>query len=111
MGGILMPFQKIQFQEQSISLFQDNVDRALIPIQNAPLVGGQILSNVSLISGQDNLISHTLGYSPTIILPMAPNVNSTIWSPTTVSLFGSNVSTTQINLRCSSSCIASVVVK
>jgi len=102
---------KITFDKQDISLFQDNVDLALIPLQTAPLSGGTLLSNIGLTSGQDNLISHSLGYAPTIIVIGCPNVDTRVWSPTTSSLSGSNVSTTTINLRCSTTCIVSVFLK
>lgn len=106
-----MPFNQINFKDKDTALFQDNVNNALIPLQNAPLSGGQLLSNLSLTAAQDNLISHSLGYSPTILLAMIPNVNTTIWSPVTASLNGSNVSSSQINLRCSTTCVVSVMVK
>lgn len=105
-----MALQKINFTDQSTSLFQDNVDKALTPIQNAPLVGGNLLKSVSLTSGQDNLINHNLGSTPTMILPLVPNVSTTVWSPDTAALQGSNASPTQINLRVSTSCIISIWV-
>lgn len=120
-----MPFTKVDFRDQSISLFQDNVDRALIPLQNSSLSGGQLLTSivdnvsvkyVTLILAQDNILSHSLGYKPSLILFFAPNVDTRLWSPvvTTTSQTiqnGTNASTTQVNLRCSATCTVSVWVK
>lgn len=117
--SIINSFPKIQFPERPISLFQDNVFNAFAPIQASPLIGGQLLTSVvnnttvkyvSLISAQDNLISHQLGYVPSIYIAGIPNVDTRIWSPVTASLNGSNVSSTQINLRCSANCTVSIWV-
>ncbi len=103
--------KKINFKQTDISLFQDNVDAALDPLERSPLIGGQLLESLSLISAQDNIVPHALGYAPTIILALVPNVSATIWSPNTATLHGSNVSASLINLRCSASCTVSVLVK
>lgn len=106
-----MALKRIITQDKNIQLIQDNVDSALTPLQNGTFTNGQLLKNLSLISGQDNLISHNLGYVPTIILSLMPNMQSTIWSPNSTSLNGSNANSSQINLRCSASCVASIWVK
>jgi hypothetical protein len=122
MGRILVPLTKIDFTDSNIARFQDNVATALTPLQNSTLIGGILLTSivnkasvnyVSLTSGQDNIISHSLGHAPSLILFFAPNVNSTLWSPavaaTTQSIVqGTNSSSTQVNLRCSSTCTVSV---
>lgn len=102
---------KVNSSDQTLSLIQDNIDNALIPLQNSPLSGGQILASVHLTNAVDNLINHSLGYAPTQILALVPNVDTRIWSPTTATLSNSNVSRTQINLRCSTACVVSVWVR
>ena len=103
--------QRIQTTDQNLQAVQDNVDAELVKLQTATLSGGQILTSLSLTSGADNIISHQLGYAPTLILALAPNVDTRIWSPTTATLSGSNVSKTKVNLRCSTTCTASVWLK
>ena len=95
---------------QDLSLIQDNIDKALIPLQNEPLAGGRILKNVSLTAAQDNFISHGLGYVPRLAFAFLPNVDTRIWNPVTASLNGASASNSVINLRCSTSCIVSVWV-
>lgn len=98
----------IQTPDKNLQLIQSNVNTALTPLQNSPLTGGVLLTNVSLKSGQDNLISHNLGHVPVFAFPGLPNVSATIWSPASSALSGTNASMSQINLRCSSNCIVSV---
>ena len=106
-----MVFKEITTSDQNMQFIQNNVSTAVKNIENGPLTGGQLLSSLSLKTGQDNIVPHQLGNSPTIILPMAPDVDTRIWSPPSPSLSGSNVSSTQINLRCSANCVVSVMVK
>lgn len=103
--------QRIIFNDQDISRFQDNVDKAITPLQNATLTGGQLIENVNLSTGVDNLIDHSLGYAPKLILPFAPSAQATIWSPSTSALSNSNVSTTKFNLRTDGICTVNVWVK
>ncbi len=105
-----MALKTINFTDKNLQMLQDNVDAAITPIQRAPLTGGVLLSNISLTSGQDNLVEHTLGRRPQIVIPGVPTANSTIWSPTTASLGNQNSNTQYINLRCSTSCTVSVWV-
>lgn len=98
-------FKQINNSDQNIQLFQNNVADALMPLQQVPMVGGNLLKNISLTSGQDNLIQHGLDHAPTVFFIGNMNVDTRVWSPATVSLSGSNVSRTTINLRCSTTCV------
>lgn len=100
--------QQINTPDKNIQLIQDFVNAALTKLQNAPLAGGVLLSRVTLTSGQDNLVQHTLGRMPTLYFNSIPNVSTTIWSPNTASLNGSNSDSTRINLRCSTTCIVNI---
>lgn len=103
-----MPFTKIQFEDQPISLFQDNVGNALIPLQAMPMVGGVLISNISLVTAQDNFVKHTLGRFPFIFFIGNLNAQSTVWSPASTDLNGKNWNNSVINLRCSANCIVSM---
>lgn len=100
--------KRIQTQDQSLQLIQDNVDTALTNLQKSPLTAGKILSDISLTSGVDNLIVHNLGYVPRLAFPMLANVDTRIWNPVTASLNGTSASNEVINLRCSATCIVSI---
>lgn len=105
-----MPIKRINTQDRDMQLIQDNVEGAISPLQSAPLSGGIVIP-ASLVASQDNLISHNLGRRPMFYLISIPNVQSTIWSPVTSSLSGSNVNSTYINLRCSTTCTVSLWIK
>ncbi len=100
---------RIQTTDQEIQLIQDNVDKALTPLQSIPMVGGAVVST-SLISGQDNLIRHGLGRLPKLFLVGNLNANSVVWSPDTSTLNNASSDSIFINLRCSSDCTISLWV-
>jgi hypothetical protein len=103
-----MTLQQIITTDQNLQLIQNNVNNALTPLQNQPMTGGVLLNNLSLISGQDNLIQHTLGRVPVIYFIGNFTVNTTVWSPTSSSLNGASSNALTINLRCSTSCNVSM---
>lgn len=105
-----MALPRINFTETPIALFQDNVDRALTPLQNMPMVNGTVISDVVLTSGQDNLVRHGLDHTPQYFIVVKIQVSSTVWSPNTSTLNNTNADRTNINLRCSTTCTVSVWV-
>lgn len=103
--------QLVPTNDKNLQSIQDNVNAELTKLQFSAFAGGQLLYQTALISGADNIIPHALGYSPKLILALVPNVDTRIWSPTTATLLGSNVSAVAINLRCSTTCVVSIWVK
>lgn len=95
--------KRIQTSDQNLQLIQDNVNSALTPLQAMPLIGGLIIANVSLVSGQNSQINHRLGKAPQIVIVGAPNANSVVWqsSPATDIL---------LTLTCSSNCTVNLLV-
>ncbi len=59
-GNTLVKFQVIQSADQDLMTVQQNLTRTLNPIFNTNTLGGNILPNISLISGS-NTINHKLG--------------------------------------------------
>ncbi len=130
-----MAFKKIQFQDQSISLFQDNVEQAFAPLQSTlliekttqsgqtvflrsfnsqPFVGGNLIKQ-PITSGVDNLIAHGLGRLPKVWTVMRLDANTNIWevsttSLSTASLTSSSTSDEFINLWCGTSCNVTIWV-
>lgn len=105
-----MPLKQINSQDQEIQLIQGNIQTALTPLENIPMVGGNLLRGISLTSGQDNLVQHGLDHTPIAFILAGINVDSRVWSPTSSSLNGASANRTVINLRCSTSCTISLWV-
>lgn len=105
-----MTLKRINTSDKNLQLIQDFTDAALIPLQQQSLSGGVMLKNISLIAAQDNLIEHTLGRMPQLVLALVPNANSTIWSPLSATLGNQSSNTQYVNLRCSASCTLNVWV-
>jgi len=56
----LVKFFQINTQNHDLSRVQDNISRALEPLYNTPTLGGNLLQQVSLLTGI-NTINHKLG--------------------------------------------------
>ncbi len=99
-----MTFQQIITTDQNLQLVQNNINNALTPLQNQPMTNGVLLNGVSLITGQDNLIQHTLGRTPVIFFVGNLNADAVVWSQPSGSINGASSNATVINLRCSANC-------
>lgn len=85
---------------KDLQLIQDSTNQALTPLQAMPMVGGVLLSDLTLTAAQDNIITHGLGHIPTLFLIGNLNVSTTVWSTAST--------TSTITLRCSTSCSAAL---
>jgi len=105
--------KRIQTQDQNLQFVQDNIDTALQALQGVPFGGGSFVqvpkppagsgpSALALVTGQDNVFQHNLGYVPTYVLPLAPDAQATIWCTARTP--------TSITLRCSANCNVAVWV-
>lgn len=103
--------RKINTGDRDLELIQANVDESLKKLEVAPLTGGNLLADLALATGSDNLVQHGLGYTPSLILVFAPSADAYVWSPTSTQLAGARANATYINLRASAACVASVWVK
>ena len=102
--------KRINTSEQTQQLLQDNIDTELTKLQASPMFPGNILNNITLTSGQDNLIQHGLGKPARYFIVLMKQVNTDVWSPTSSTLSNKNSDFTYINLRCSTTCTVSVWV-
>lgn len=105
-----MALKQINTDNQELELVQDNVAEALTPLQNVPMVGGNMLQGVSLVAGQDNLIRHGLDHAPFFFIVSNIKLNSNIWSPASSAIANKSSNPTYINLWCSNNCTISVWV-
>lgn len=103
-----MTLKRIITNDKNIQFIQDNIETALFPLQNNLMTGAKVIANVTLTSAQDNLVPHQLGRVPQIYFVGNIKVNTNIWSPNTASLNGVNSDSSQINLRCSTTCVVTL---
>lgn len=98
-----MAFTRIQTPDKNLQLIQDNIDRALSPLQAAPLIDGNMLTGQALLAAADNKVAHKLGYTPSFFVLTQQNANSVVWQIAADSSF--------ITLKCSADCTVSLWVK
>lgn len=72
-------FKQIKSDDYELMRVQDNVNAALIPIQNAQILDGQVLKNISLITGQPNIISHKLNRNIVGYIVIRKDSNADVW--------------------------------
>lgn len=71
--------RKIQSDDDVLNRFQDNVASAISPIIQQPILGGNLLSGISLLTGVDNNVPHKLGRKLIGYMVVRKNSNSTVW--------------------------------
>lgn len=91
-------YSRVNVNDYELSRVQDAVENALAPILKIELLDGVLLENISLISGQDNLIEHKLGRNFRLWSVMRLNAQSIIYEGT------QSLQNKFINLQCSTSC-------
>jgi hypothetical protein len=102
--------QKVNTDDKDLELLQRYVEQAIIPLQNSPLIGGNLITGVSLSAGSDNLVAHKLGKTPTHFMVLDQDSNANVWSAVTTILNGSDRSALFINLKSNASITISVWV-
>ena len=103
-----MVFQQINTKDQDLQIIQANVQKALVPLESVPMVGGVLLTGISLTAAMDNFVQHGLGRTPTVFFIGNLNANAVVWSPASITLNGASSNRFVINLRCSANCTVSV---
>ncbi len=77
-GNVLPKFQVINTSTPDLSTVQQNLVRTLNPIFNTPTLGGNLLTNISLVSGVNN-INHGLGRTLNGWQIVRQRANANIW--------------------------------
>lgn len=75
----LKSFSKIQSDDEVLNRVQDNVAQTFQPIIQQPILGGNILPGISLLTGVDNNVPHKLGRKLIGYMVVRKNSNSTVW--------------------------------
>lgn len=108
--GVSLVFQQINTTDQEFQLLQGNIQKALQPLESIPMVGGVLLTGISLTTAVDNFIQHGLGRTPTVFFIGNINASATVWSPVSATLNGASSNRFVLNLRCSANCTVSIWV-
>ncbi len=76
----MIQIKNINTPDKNLQLIQDATNKAVTDLQGLPLVGGALISNVSLDSAlSTNSIAHRLGYTPSQWLILDQDAQSAIW--------------------------------
>lgn len=106
MAKDFVKLRKIPGLSQDLTQIQANIDVALSEIQSEPPMRGVLIKGISLTSGQDTVINHTLGRAYQGFIVAGLSADARIWYSST-----SNVQpSTQLILTTNASCVASVWV-
>lgn len=71
--------KKVSTQLADLNKVQENVQQAVEPLIACPLVGGQMLQNVRVLSGQANMVPHKLGRKPRGWFVVSPKQEVSVW--------------------------------
>lgn len=72
-------FKKLETEEDSGNLIQENIASVVEPLLRSPIVNGVLLKGVTLVTGTINQISHTLGRAPQGWIVVRQDANANIW--------------------------------
>lgn len=72
-------FKQIKSSNYELMRVQDNVNSALIPIQNSQVIDGQVLKDVILTTGNANIINHRLNRNIVGYLVIRKNADANVW--------------------------------
>lgn len=87
--------KKVSTQTADLNKVQENVEQALSPIIACPLVAGLLLKNISLLTGQDNIVPHKLARRPQGWFVVSPKQDARVWQVT------ADLPASNLNLRSS----------
>lgn len=72
------PFRRIRTGDRNVDAVQDNVNEALRPVIENPLMRGAIVS-FTLASGSDTKVPHKLGTVPEGFWLVSPQAQAHVW--------------------------------
>ena len=95
-------YKKLYSSDDITRQLQDNVDAAIGPIIDKPIVDGVLLKSIALTTGSIDIVSHKLGRTPLGYIIVKRSADSTIWE--------SETNKRSINLNCSADVTVSIWV-
>lgn len=99
-----MAFRQINTSDKNLQLIQSAIADAVAPLDSTPFVGGVKLTSLALIAGQDNLVAHKLGKTPTDFIVTWQGANSVIWTQASSAISNVSANASFLNLWCSANC-------
>ena len=72
-------FKKVATINPELQKVSDNLREFVKPLINSEIVDGVLLKDISLITGQDNVVSHKLGRKINGWIPVRIRANSVVW--------------------------------
>ena len=81
--ALFKPFRKVHTTDQDLNRIQDNLKETFDAIASNPLLGGQLLSQVPLVAGANN-VHHGLGRNYRTWLWMRPTAALTLYETASV---------------------------
>ncbi len=76
----IKPFNKVGTSDPVLRKMQDAVETPLREISAKAILDGQILKDLFLVSGSENLVSHKLGRKLTGWVIIQQDTNANIWA-------------------------------
>jgi hypothetical protein len=89
---------------QIVKITADDAMRPINDISKVPIIDGNLLKDVNLIAGQDNVINHGLNRGPLFWMLARINAQSTVWE------IRHNLEDRFLKLRCSANCTVNLWV-
>lgn len=105
MAGI-KAFKKISQSDKQAAKFQDNVEQALVPVLNSPLLGGVLLKGTTLLTGQSNLVEHKLSREPLGWFIVRKRASAIVWDEQDNNTFKKK----SIDFRCSADVVVDLYI-
>lgn len=75
----MKPLKTLQIRDDVLSRFQDNVRDAFSQVTRLPLLDGNLIEGISLVSGSDNRVAHKLGRVPRLWFVVDLDANAVVW--------------------------------
>jgi len=75
----IQPYKKVRTDDNIVRQIQDAVEIPLKDISSRSILDGQVLSNIELVTGADNIIDHKLQRKLVGWIVVRQSANANIW--------------------------------
>lgn len=106
MATTLVPFSSVLLKDEDAATLQDNVGLSLNPILTKEILDGRLISDIPLVNGITNHISHGLSRAVNGYIVVKKNANSNIWDLESAN----NMKESFLDLTCSAVCTVTLWV-
>lgn len=102
----LKAFKKTSVDDTGVMKMQENIDAALVPILNAQIIDGVLLTGVSLLTGTTNVVEHRLNRKPLGYIVVLKSANANVWDSQSTN----KLPTSTLELLCSANVVVNLWV-